>query len=211
MKFHRSVPSFVREHAEFLLANFTFPSPRKERLLALVGADSADERLDDFYRRLADSNPEQVKRFIFLFVSLDPDLAFRQVDEEIEARKELIPSIRKAACEFIAVSSQYLEFFPFSINQGFTKENIILDDSLQAYFEEMEAFTKAVSAANECLTYLEAPSAYVDHKQSYALSSRKKTLRARRMRQLVQLFYEEKIELVTSSLPAVLGFANYRR
>ena len=75
----------------------------------------------------------------------------------------------------------------------------------------MEAFTKAVSAANECLTYLEAPSAYVDHKQSYALSSRKKTLRARRMRQLVQLFYEEKIELVTSSLPAVLGFANYRR
>ncbi|MBK8755217.1 MAG: hypothetical protein IPL99_27935 [Candidatus Competibacteraceae bacterium] len=148
---------------------------------------------------------------IFLFVSLDPDLAFRQVDEEIEARKKLIPSIRKAAYEFINISSQYLEFFPFSINQGFTKENIILDDSLQAYFEEMEAFTKAVSAANECLTYLEAPFTYVDHKQSYALSSRKKTLRARRMRQLVQLFYEEKIELVTSSLPAVLGFANYRR
>ncbi|MBK8755218.1 MAG: hypothetical protein IPL99_27940 [Candidatus Competibacteraceae bacterium] len=84
MKFHRSVPSFVREHAEFLLANFTFPSPRKERLLALVGADSADERLDDFYRRLADSNPEQVKRFIFSSCKFSPPVNFPVIAYKFE-------------------------------------------------------------------------------------------------------------------------------
>jgi len=167
MKFHRSVPPFVGEYAEILLEkkNCEFPPPRKERLLALVGADGrADERLDDFYRRLADNNHEQVKRFIFLFVSLDPDFAFIQVDEEIEARKELIPSIRKAACEFIAVSSQYLEFFPFSINADFTKEDLILDDSLQAAFEEMEAFTKALSAVRK--SYLPRSRLYLCRPQS---------------------------------------------
>ena len=90
MKFHRSVPPYIQQFAEELLASCQFFPPREERFFALVGANNCrDERLDDFYQRLADSDPQQVKKLIFLLVKLDPDFALDRTDESIKAQEKL--------------------------------------------------------------------------------------------------------------------------
>jgi hypothetical protein len=120
MKFHRSVPPYIQQFAEELLASCQFFPPREERFFALVGANNCrDERLDDFYQRLADSDPQQVKKLIFLLVELDPDFALERTDKGIKAQEKLIPRVCNAAQIFIQMGSEYLGYFPLSAQESF--------------------------------------------------------------------------------------------
>lgn len=205
MKFHRSVPPYIQQFAEELLASCQFVPPREERFFALVGANNCrDERLDDFYQRLADSDPQQVKKLIFLLVKLDPDFALDRTDESIKAQEKLIPRVCDAAQSFIEMGSEYLSYFPISVQKSFISEDFFIDLPMN-YLEEMETLRKAVIAAQECLLRFQAHSPYIDPLTEYILDSRKKTPRTRRIRQLVQLFFKEKIELRTRSVPTVLS------
>lgn len=204
MKFHRSVPLYIQQFAEDFLAFGQLTWPRGERFFALVGA-LGDERLDDFYKRLAESDRQQVKKLILLLVGLDPDFALERTDEGIKKQEELIVKVREVAQGFIDVGSQYLGHFPISSEQPFISEKIQWIDLPVHYVEEMETLRKAVIAAQECLSRFQAHSPYIDPLTKYVLDSRKKTPRTRRIRQLVQLFFEEKIELRTRSVPTVLS------
>jgi hypothetical protein len=93
--------------------------PREERFFALIGANRSDERLDDFYQRLADSDPQQVKKLIFLLVGLDLYFALDRMDEDIKVQEKLIPTVCDAAQNFIEIGSKYLSYFPISAQKSF--------------------------------------------------------------------------------------------